>query len=185
MAGRLERLVSIKTKKIILNLIAIMKEVYKKNNTTFLTQPFYEVQILQRGSSLFRNYEVSQGLFSLLCHHYFLQFKKKILNAYWGIVNILPDFCYIFIRRGLFLVSLNRVKILNKYINKLLNNTWKLIVGCLGILKGLEMKNSQESLHNKTTEKRTHNYHSNFNVYLSQSHQLLLEPFILVLALII
>ena len=40
----------------------------------------------------------------------FCNLKKK--NAYWGIVNILPDFCYIFIRRGLFLVSLNRVKIL-------------------------------------------------------------------------
>ena len=93
----------------------------------------------------------------------FCNSKKKILNDYWGIVNILPDFCYIFIRRRLFLVSLNRVKILNKCINKLLNNTWKLIVGCLGILKGLEMKNSQESLHNKTTEKRTH-------MQLSQQH---------------
>ena len=48
-----------------------------QDKEAYFLDPFYEVQILQRGSSLFRNYEVSQGLFSLLCHHYFLQFQKK------------------------------------------------------------------------------------------------------------
>ena len=34
------------------------------------------------------------------------------------------------------------------------------IADCLGILEGFEIQNPQESFHNKTTEKRSHNYHS-------------------------